>query len=42
MLYAGSKDAIKNVLLGIMVHINATDFGELSEKSILEKANKLT
>ena len=30
MVYSGSKDALKRVLLGIMVDINATDSSELS------------
>lgn len=30
MVYSGSKDALKRVLLGIMVDINATDAGEMS------------
>ena len=29
MVYSGSKDALKRVLLGIMVDINATDASEL-------------
>jgi cofilin len=38
MVYSGSKDALKRVLLGIMVDINATDESELSfEDYVLPK-----
>jgi cofilin len=36
MLYSGSKEAIKNVLTGVGIHINATDHSELDfETSVL-------
>jgi cofilin len=38
MIYSGSKDALKRVLLGIMVDINATDASELElETCVLPK-----
>jgi cofilin len=38
MVYSGSKDALKRVLLGIMVDINATDASELElETCVLPK-----
>jgi cofilin len=36
MLYSGSKEAIKSALMGVGIHINATDHSELDlETSIL-------
>ena len=40
MIYAGSKDALTNVLTGIMVKINATDFSELTAEIIEEKCKQ--
>ena len=41
MLYSGSKEAIKAVLTGVGIHINATDYSELDfETSILPVAKK--
>ena len=36
MVYSGSKDALKRVLLGIMVEMNATDASELDFDSCLK------
>jgi cofilin len=41
MLYSGSKEAIKAVLTGVGIHINATDHSELDlETSILPVVKK--
>ena len=41
MLYSGSKEAIKSVLTGVGIHINATDYSELDlEASILPVVKK--
>ena len=41
MLYSGSKEALKNVLSGVGIHINATDHSELDlETSILPVVKK--
>jgi cofilin len=41
MLYAGSKEALKAVLSGVGIHINATDYSELDfETSILPVVKK--
>jgi cofilin len=41
MLYSGSKEAIKAVLTGVGIHINATDHSELDlEQSILPVVKK--
>jgi cofilin len=43
MLYSASKEAIKNVMSGIGIHINATDHSELDlETAILPVAKKYT
>ena len=41
MLYSGSKEALKSVLVGVGIHINATDYSELDwETSILPVVKK--
>lgn len=41
MLYSGSKEAIKSALVGVGIHINATDHSELDfETSILPVLKK--
>jgi len=41
MLYSGSKEAIKAALVGVGIHINATDYSELDwETSILPVLKK--
>lgn len=41
MLYSGSKEAIKSVLTGVGIHINATDHSELDyETAILPTVRK--
>jgi cofilin len=40
MLYAGSKDALDRVLVGVSTRINATDTSELTEE--LEACRKFT
>jgi len=41
MLYSGSKEALKTVLSGVGIHINATDHSELDlESSILPVCRK--
>ena len=43
MLYSGSKEALKSVLVGVGIHINATDHSELDfEESILPVVKKFT
>jgi cofilin len=43
MLYAGSKEALKSVLIGVGIQINATDHSELDfEASILPVVKKFT
>lgn len=43
MLYSASKEAIKSVMSGIGIHINATDHSELDlETAILPVAKKYT
>lgn len=34
MLYASSKEAIKKVLMGVGIHLTATDASELAKESI--------
>ena len=41
MLYAGSKDALTGVLVGIMVKINPTDLSEFTEDDMVLQANKV-
>jgi len=40
MLYAGSKDALGRVFVGVSVKINATDFTELTEEVAVEACRK--
>ena len=40
MLYASSKEAIKRVLVGVGIHMNATDASELDKESILSTLAK--
>mmetsp|Transcript_35248 Transcript_35248/g.69993 ORF Transcript_35248/g.69993 Transcript_35248/m.69993 type:complete len:140 (-) Transcript_35248:171-590(-) len=40
MLYAGSKDALLKVLVGISVKVNATDMSEISEKIVQDACRK--
>jgi cofilin len=41
MMYAGSKEAIKRVLVGVGIHLNATDSSELDwETTILPTVKK--
>ena len=40
MLYAGSKDALGRVLVGVSVKINATDMSELTEAIVTEACQK--
>ncbi|GMH83230.1 hypothetical protein TrVE_jg6498 [Triparma verrucosa] len=41
MLYSGSKEALKRVLVGVGIHLNATDASELDyESSILPSVKK--
>ena len=43
MLYSGSKEALKSALVGVGIHINATDHSELDfEESILPAMKKFT
>lgn len=43
MLYSGSKEALKSALVGVGIHINATDHSELDfEESILPVVKKFT
>jgi len=43
MLYSGSKEAIKGALVGVGIHINATDHSELDfETAILPVCKKFT
>jgi cofilin len=41
MLYSGSKEALKSTLVGVGIHINATDAAELDlETSIIPTCRK--
>ncbi|MGW4635963.1 actin-binding ADF family protein [Nocardia sp. NPDC004415] len=40
MLYASSKEAIKRVLVGVGIHLNATDVSELERTSVLDSIQK--
>lgn len=41
MLYSGSKEALRSALVGVGIHINATDYSELDfESSILPTMRK--
>jgi hypothetical protein len=42
MVYAGSKDALTRVLVGISVKITATDFSELTEAIVQDACRKLS
>jgi len=43
MIYSGSKEAIKSVLNGVGIHLNATDFSELDlETSILPAVRRFS
>jgi len=43
MLYSGSKEALKSALLGVGIHINATDHSELDfEEAILPVVKRFT
>ncbi|KAL3775007.1 hypothetical protein ACHAW5_003745 [Stephanodiscus triporus] len=43
MLYSGSKEALKSALVGVGIHINATDMSELDfEEAILPVVKKFT
>lgn len=41
MVYAGSKESIKSVLVGVMIHITATDFSEIDHASVLEHVRRI-
>ena len=38
MMYSGSKEAIKRVLVGVGIHLNATDRSELDEEEVIKPA----
>lgn len=40
MLYASSKEAIKKVLMGVGIHLTATDASELAKESIEDGVSK--
>ena len=41
MMYAGSKESIKRVLVGVGIHMNATDASELDwESTVLPHVKK--
>ncbi|MGF6884861.1 cofilin [Nocardia sp. GAS34] len=40
MLYASSKEAIKRVLVGVGIHLNATDPSELEKNYIMDSIEK--
>ncbi len=42
MVYAGSKEAIKRALVGVGIHLNATDRSELEWDHILPSVKKFT
>ena len=41
MVYAGSKEALKSVLVGVMVHITATDFSEVDKNAVLDVVRRI-
>jgi hypothetical protein len=41
MVFAASKNAIKEKLQGISAEIQGTDFSEIDDKAVLEKCNKI-
>jgi len=42
MVYAGSKEAIKRALVGVGIHLNATDKSELEWDVILPSVKRFT
>ena len=42
MVYAGSKEAIKRALVGVGIHLNATDRSELEFDYILPSVKRFT
>ena len=40
MIYASSKESIKRVLVGVGIHLTATDASELSRESIEDGVSK--
>jgi cofilin len=40
MLYAGSKEALKSALVGVGIHINATDFSEIALDTVMPTVMK--
>lgn len=40
MLYASSKEAIKRVLIGVGIHLNATDVSELEKGYVMDSIKK--
>jgi cofilin len=42
MLYAGSKVSFKNSLVGIGIEVQATDIGEASEETVLDKCKSVS
>jgi len=42
MVYAGSKEAIKRALVGVGIHLNATDRSELEFEQILPSVKRFT
>ena len=40
MLYSGSKDALKSALVGVSVHINATDYSEIALDTVMPTVMK--
>ncbi|ORZ35424.1 hypothetical protein BCR44DRAFT_1434188 [Catenaria anguillulae PL171] len=41
MTYAGSKDAIRRKLVGVHTEIQATDFSEVAQDTVLEKVSRV-
>jgi cofilin len=41
MVYSGSKEALKSVLVGVMVHINATDASEVSHHAVMDVVTRV-
>lgn len=40
MIYASSKDALRKSLVGIAVEVQGTDFSEVSQETVHEKASR--
>jgi len=40
MLYSGSKEALKNALVGVGIHVNCTDRAELALESVMPTVMK--